>query len=170
MEVVAMVTVGCNKHEYLFSKISHEEYSDDEISTKKEMHWRLGPENHDDTVLYDFEMACDTQEEILVAVEFITHDSLLRSISHEEYSDDEISTKKAMHWRLGPVDHNDTIPYTGNLNHNVAVGYDFDNTLLYDFDMDCDTQEEMMVKSAEDDVSCLTHRYRFCSMDRPSVG
>ncbi|KAM9478726.1 uncharacterized protein ACWYII_006309 isoform 5-T5 [Salvelinus alpinus] len=66
MEVVAMVTVGCNKHEYLFSKISHEEYSDDEISTKKEMHWRLGPENHDDTVLYDFEMACDTQEEILV--------------------------------------------------------------------------------------------------------
>lgn len=30
------------------------------------MHWRLGPENHDDTVLYDFEMACDTQEEILV--------------------------------------------------------------------------------------------------------
>ena len=30
------------------------------------MHWRLGPENHDDTVLYDFEMACDAQEEILV--------------------------------------------------------------------------------------------------------
>ncbi|KAM9478724.1 uncharacterized protein ACWYII_006309 isoform 3-T3 [Salvelinus alpinus] len=157
MEVVAMVTVGCNKHEYLFSKISHEEYSDDEVGCNK----------------HEYLFSSISHEEYSddeVAVEFITHDSLLRSISHEEYSDDEISTKKAMHWRLGPVDHNDTIPYTGNLNHNVAVGYDFDNTLLYDFDMDCDTQEEMMVKSAEDDVSCLTHRYRFCSMDRPSVG
>ncbi|XP_021460496.1 uncharacterized protein LOC110524865 [Oncorhynchus mykiss] len=168
MEVVSLVTVGCNKHEYLLSSTSHEEYSDDEISTKKEMHWRLGPENHDDTVLYDFEMACDAQEEILVAVEFITHDALSRSISHEEYSDDEISTKKAMHWRLGPADHYDTIPYTGNLNRSVAVRFDFDNTVLYDFDMDRDTQEEM-VKSA-DEVSCRTHRFRFCSLDRPSIG
>ncbi|XP_020329704.1 uncharacterized protein LOC109882015 isoform X3 [Oncorhynchus kisutch] len=135
MEVVAMVTVGCNKHEYLLSSTSHEEYSDDEV-----------------------------------AVEFITHDALSRSISPEEYSDDEISTKKAMHWRLGPADHCDTIPYTGNLNHSVAVHFDFDNTVLYDFDMDRDTQEEEMVKSAEDEVSCRAHRYRFCSMDRPSVG
>ena len=80
----------------------------------------------------------------------------------------QISTKKAMHWRLGPADHYDTIPYTGNLNRSVAVRFDFDNTVLYDFDMDRDTQEEM-VKSA-DEVSCRTHRFRFCSLDRPSIG
>ncbi|KAJ8270223.1 hypothetical protein GJAV_G00111820 [Gymnothorax javanicus] len=33
---------------------SLEEVSDDEISTKKEKHWRLGPEDLNDTVLYDF--------------------------------------------------------------------------------------------------------------------
>ncbi|CAB1323737.1 unnamed protein product [Coregonus sp. 'balchen'] len=155
------VEVGCNTQDSQLSS-SHEEYSDDEISTKKAMHWRLGPEDHDDTMLCDFEMACDyIQEEMLVAVGCITHDSLLRLISHEEYADDEISTKKEMHWRLGPEDHNDTIPYTGDLNHNAAIPYtgdlnhnaaipyDFNNTLLNDFDMDSeDTQEEMT--SAED--------------------
>ncbi|KAK6313648.1 hypothetical protein J4Q44_G00151070 [Coregonus suidteri] len=66
MEVVAMVEVGCNTQDSQLSS-SHEEYSDDEISTKKAMHWRLGPEDHDDTMLCDFEMACDyIQEEMLV--------------------------------------------------------------------------------------------------------
>ncbi|KAJ8357343.1 hypothetical protein SKAU_G00201370 [Synaphobranchus kaupii] len=40
----------------LFSALSSslEEVSDEEISTKKERHWRLGPEDLNDTLLYDF--------------------------------------------------------------------------------------------------------------------
>ncbi|KAG9277743.1 hypothetical protein AMEX_G7782 [Astyanax mexicanus] len=30
--------------------------SDEEISTKKENHWRLGPEDLNDTLVYDFEL------------------------------------------------------------------------------------------------------------------
>ncbi|KAJ8390372.1 hypothetical protein AAFF_G00107660 [Aldrovandia affinis] len=33
---------------------SLEEVSDEEISTKKERHWRLGPEDLNGTLLYDF--------------------------------------------------------------------------------------------------------------------
>ncbi|KAJ8274560.1 hypothetical protein COCON_G00091850 [Conger conger] len=40
----------------LFSALnsSLEVVSDEEISTKKERHWRLGPEDLNDTLLYDF--------------------------------------------------------------------------------------------------------------------
>ncbi|KAG5847507.1 hypothetical protein ANANG_G00126780 [Anguilla anguilla] len=40
----------------LFSALnsSLEDVSDEEISTKKERHWRLGPEDLNDTLLYDF--------------------------------------------------------------------------------------------------------------------